>query len=1370
MSDDSLMVEGRKYLSSKRSAELLGYSADYIGELCRRGRVDSLKRGRQWYAEEQSLFRHLEKSREQSAERKHELSLHLSRQLGKPSVFSIPRETRRISWGLPARIGKFFSSRRLLRAGVGSLLIVAIFFAQTPVARAGLEEFSLASILRITRSVTDDLAVSFNATLQETASSLSAAAVLSRDRVLDTFDAAKATTEGVASSFHKASVSVSSALGGVKSAVMASVRGAADSLSAAVFSTEGALRTNLLAAIQYEDTFNLFRTGVQNIIDATVERVTSVLGGSTTPKDESTPIGSESGSGGGSTSVTPSIPVQTETKTIPERIIERIVRVETPVIQNVTQEAPSTRVVGGISAATLDLRLQQVSNELRAEISRVSGSSAAQVSNVFQVIGQATRIDSLSNTVITSPSISGGTISGASLTNSTSISNASISALTIGSATTTASNGIDLSAGCFAVNGTCIGSGGVAQGTVGQLPFYNSAGATLSATSSIYLTQGGNIGIGTTSPAVKLGVQGNALISGTATVANLIATGTVTFANGLSATNGGTGQTTFTTGDILYASGANTLSKLAAGSNGQVLKLSGGVPSWAADLQGGGGGGGLFATTTNDMVIYPVDTTDILVLGNNATSTTGTIFEVTGNTRLIGELRVTGSTTLQNLMVTNVTSTNATTTSSFATTASSTNLFTSNFTLGRVSGFLKATAGAVATSLINLTSDVTGILPTANGGTGWGAFQANAILIGNGTGAIATTTSGTDGQVLALVGGVPTWQSTTTLANISGTLSVAKGGTGQTSFAQGWLTALDNGTLTASTSPTVNYITSTSTTATSTFAAGIQTTALNVTGATSTFANGIQLASGCFRLPDGTCAGTGGGGGSGTVNSGTQGQLSYYAANGTAVSGTSQLFLTTGNLFGIGSTTPFAKLAVNPVAGDTNQFVVGSSTATSFLIDNAGKVGVGTTSPGATFSVQGNSLVSGTLGVSGAVTLGTALTAANGGTGQSSYSTGDILYASGASTLTKLAAGTNGFVLGLSGGVPAWVATTTLSTISGSLNVGTQVTGTLTVSNGGTGATTFGQGWIYSAGGTGALAASTSPTVNYIVSTSTTATSTFAAGIQTTALNITGTATSTFANGIQLAAGCFRDATGSCVGGSSLTGTAGQIAYFSGTNVAAGTSSLFISSAGLVGIGTTSPYAKLSVAAVGGDTATTLFQISSSTAAFATSSLFSVFNNGNIGVGTTSPFARFAINPIAGDVNQFVVGSSTATNFIITNAGKVGIGLTAPSTKLDVFEANSVAQLRLSKSASLYSELTVDSTGDLQVSAAGGDIRALTENLWICDGGSCPALTATSTAGNIFVENAVTFGNGFSFRQISVNELGLYNASSSLLMIFDQGN
>ena len=53
---------------------------------------------------------------------------------------------------------------------------------------------------------------------------------------------------------------------------------------------------------------------------------------------------------------------------------------------------------------------------------------------------------------------------------------------------------------------------------------------------------------------------------------------------------GGTAQTSYTTGDILYASATNTLSKLGIGSSGQVLTVSSGVPAWAAAAGATGGG------------------------------------------------------------------------------------------------------------------------------------------------------------------------------------------------------------------------------------------------------------------------------------------------------------------------------------------------------------------------------------------------------------------------------------------------------------------------------------------------------------------------------------------------------------------------------------------------------------------------------------------------------------------------------------------------------------------------------------------------------------------------------------------------------------
>jgi Chaperone of endosialidase len=75
-------------------------------------------------------------------------------------------------------------------------------------------------------------------------------------------------------------------------------------------------------------------------------------------------------------------------------------------------------------------------------------------------------------------------------------------------ATSTGSQGINLTGGCFAINGTCVGggSGGVGSGTQGQFAFYNVAGTSLSATSTLTLLQSGLLGIGTSTPWGKLSI------------------------------------------------------------------------------------------------------------------------------------------------------------------------------------------------------------------------------------------------------------------------------------------------------------------------------------------------------------------------------------------------------------------------------------------------------------------------------------------------------------------------------------------------------------------------------------------------------------------------------------------------------------------------------------------------------------------------------------------------------------------------------------------------------------------------------------------------------------------------------------------------
>ncbi len=96
----------------------------------------------------------------------------------------------------------------------------------------------------------------------------------------------------------------------------------------------------------------------------------------------------------------------------------------------------------------------------------------------------------------------------------------------------------------------------------------------------------------------------------------------------------------------------------------------------------------------------------------------------------------------------------------------------------------------------------------------------------------------------------------------------------------------------------------------------------------------------------------------------------------------------------------------------------------------------------------------------GAISLGGTLVAANGGTGQSSYTIGDLLYASGTTALSKLADVATGNAL-ISGGVdtaPSW----------GKIGLTTHVSGTLPVANGGTGTTTaFTAGSVVFAGASG---------------------------------------------------------------------------------------------------------------------------------------------------------------------------------------------------------------------------------------------------------------------------------------------------------------
>lgn len=116
----------------------------------------------------------------------------------------------------------------------------------------------------------------------------------------------------------------------------------------------------------------------------------------------------------------------------------------------------------------------------------------------------------------------------------------------------------------------------------------------------------------------------------------------------VTAARGGTGLTSYTTGDILYASGSTALSKLAIGSSGQVLTVSaGGLPSWAAASGGGGSGTvtsvGLSAGTTglsiSSSTTNPITATGTFTIGGTLSVSNGG----TGATTLTGYVKGSGT-------------------------------------------------------------------------------------------------------------------------------------------------------------------------------------------------------------------------------------------------------------------------------------------------------------------------------------------------------------------------------------------------------------------------------------------------------------------------------------------------------------------------------------------------------------------------------------------------------------------------------------------------------------------------------------------------------------------------------------------------------
>jgi hypothetical protein len=239
----------------------------------------------------------------------------------------------------------------------------------------------------------------------------------------------------------------------------------------------------------------------------------------------------------------------------------------------------------------------------------------------------------------------------------------------------------------------------------------------------------------------------------------------------------------------------------ASGNNGQVLKISGGVPVWGTDLSGSGGGSEINWTYFNGSGTYVSTTTNQVLIGDVAT-TSNQKLEVIGGTYISGNLGLGTTSPYAKLSVNGkgvfnqdvranyytATSTSVASTFPYASstaitvsgTASTSNLIVSNnatlaaASIGTLNGLLYGTNGAVgtvATSTLNIAlSDTTGTLAVNRGGTGLTSYTLGDVLYANGTNSLAGTSTANLKTTLGLNNventALSTWAGSTNLTTL----------------------------------------------------------------------------------------------------------------------------------------------------------------------------------------------------------------------------------------------------------------------------------------------------------------------------------------------------------------------------------------------------------------------------------------------------------------------------------------------------------------------------------------------------------------------------------------------------------------------------
>ena len=322
----------------------------------------------------------------------------------------------------------------------------------------------------------------------------------------------------------------------------------------------------------------------------------------------------------------------------------------------------------------------------------------------------------------------------------------------------------------------------------------------------------------------------------------------------------------------------------------------------------------------------------------------------------------------------------------------------------------------------------TGTLAYDQGGTGQTSYAAGDIVYASATNTLSKLTVGTSGQVLKVTAGVPAWETDTATGTVTsvalsapavftvsgspvtttGTLALtysgtalpeANGGTAQTTYTTGdFLYASGSNTLSKLAVGTTGQVLK--------VAAGLPSWATDTTTGTVT---SVGLSAPAFLTV----------GSSPVTSSGTLALTFSGTAIPAANGGTAQTTYTTGDLLYASGANTLSKLAI----GTSAQVLTVTGGAPAW-----GSAGAGTvTSVDMSGGTTGLTTSGGPITTSGTITLAGTLAAVNGGTAQTTYATGDLLYASGANTLSKLAVGTTNQVLTVTSGAPAWAAATSSS-------------------------------------------------------------------------------------------------------------------------------------------------------------------------------------------------------------------------------------------------------------------------------------------------------------------------------------------------------